>query len=283
MMKSAIAAFIASAERVLGKGAPKGSISLLITGDEEGLAINGTKKVLEWMRAHGERIDHCVVGEPGSLAHAADTIKHGRRGSMNFRVTVTGMQGHSAYPQNALNPLPTMAKLVTQLSETSLDSGTDHFEPSTLQFTSIDVGNPATNVIPAVAHGRFNIRFNDLHTPETLLRRIESVAEEIARESGCEIAVEGNATGVAFLTKPGPFTELLRDAAEKVTGNRPRFSTGGGTSDARFIKDYCPVAEMGLPGTTMHKTDECVAIAEIHRLVDIYAAALELYFANPPG
>ena len=283
-MKSAIAAFVAAAERMLAKGAPHGTISLLITGDEEGLAVNGTKKVLEWLAARGERIDHCVVGEPGSVAHAADVIKHGRRGSMNFRVTVSGMQGHSAYPQNALNPLPTMAKLVTSLSETPLDNGTDHFEPSTLQFTSIDVGNPATNVIPAVAHGRFNIRFNDLHTPETLLRRIETVAEEIARESGCEIAVEGSASGVAFLTKPGPFTELLRDAAEKITGTRPRYSTGGGTSDARFIKDYCPVAEMGLPGTTMHKTDECVPVAEIHRLVDIYATALELYFAKPlPG
>ena len=278
-MKSAIAAFVASADRVLAKDAPKGSISLLITGDEEGLAVNGTKKMLEWMRAHGERIDHCVVGEPGSTAHAADTIKHGRRGSMNFRVTVTGMQGHSAYPQNALNPLPTMARLVTSLSETPLDSGTDHFEPSTLQFTSIDVGNAATNVIPAVAHGRFNIRFNDLHTQETLRNLVdERLVKACGNRIRARIVWEPSNSNV-FVTKPGPFTDLAVAAIEQVTGRKPELSTSGGTSDARFISSYCPVIEFGLVGQTMHQIDERTPVSDLEKLTKIYRGVLERYFA----
>ncbi len=279
-MKSAIAAFIAAAARhVAGHGAPRGSISLLITGDEEGPGVNGTKPVLEWLKARGERLDHCVVGEPTSTVRAGDTIKIGRRGSMQISLTVCGVQGHTAYPQNALNPIPILAELVTRLAAGPLDSGTAHFEPSTLAFTTFDVGNPASNVSPAEAHASCNIRFNDLHTPASLQRRVEKLAGEVTREMGGEIAVEANVSGIAFLTPPGPFITLLTDAITRVTNIRPALSTGGGTSDARFIKDYCAVAELGLPGGAMHQADEAVPVDEIHRLADIYAAVLEAYFA----
>jgi succinyl-diaminopimelate desuccinylase len=277
-MKSAVAAFVAAAAR---HGMPKGSISLLITGDEEGPAINGTPKMLDWLKARGERIDHCIVGEPTSVARAGDTLKIGRRGSINARVTVRGVQGHVGYPAKALNPIPPLAAFITRLSSHTLDRGTDHFEASTLAFTTADVGNPATNVIPAEASASFNIRFNDLHTVQTLTRWIEQEAAVVAKESGCEIVAATNASGTAFLTKPGKFTDLIAGAVKSVTGAAPEFSTTGGTSDARFIKDHCPVAELGLPGGTMHKTDECVPVAEIHRLTDIYTALLAQYFANP--
>lgn len=280
-MKSAIAAFAAAAARYLAKGAA-GSIALIITGDEEGEAINGTRKVLAWLKDKGERIDHCIVGEPTSAAVVGDTIKIGRRGSMNARVTVKGVQGHVAYPAKARNPIPALAALVTRLTEHKLDDGTAHFEPSTLSFTSVDVGNAATNVIPGEARAAFNIRFNDLHTPETLTARIDAEAKIIAKQTGCEIALEHSVSGTAFLTKPGKFTDLVAKAVESVTGRLPEFSTGGGTSDARFIKDHCPVAELGLPNTTAHRTDECVAVADIRRLADIYVALLDAYFKNPP-
>jgi succinyl-diaminopimelate desuccinylase len=281
-MKSAVACFIAAVERVLAKGRPKGSISLLITGDEEGLNINGTKAVLDVLKRDGERIDHCVVGEPTATARTADTIKIGRRGSMKVTLTVTGVQGHTAYPQNALNPIPILAALVMKLSE-PLDSGSAHFQPSTLVFTTFDVGNPAGNVSPAQARASCNIRFNDLHTPESLLRRIEKIADEITHEYGGECAIEHSVSGVSFVTQPGPFTELLSTAIASVTGAMPQFSTTGGTSDARFIKDICPVAEIGVPGGTMHKVDECVPVEELRRLVDVYESILTSYFANPPG
>jgi succinyl-diaminopimelate desuccinylase len=280
-MKSAIAAFAAAAARYLAKGAP-GSIALLITGDEEGEAVNGTRKVLAWMKDRGERIDHCIVGEPTSMTAVGDTIKIGRRGSMNVGVTVKGVQGHVAYPSRALNPIPALAEMVMKLANLKLDDGTAHFEPSTLSFTSIDVGNAATNVIPGEARGAFNIRFNDLHTPETLIALIDGEAKIVAKQTGCEIALEQSVSGTAFLTKPGPFTDLVAKAVESVTGRRPDFSTGGGTSDARFIQDYCPVAELGLPNATMHRTDECVAVADIQLLTDIYVALLDAYFKNPP-
>jgi succinyl-diaminopimelate desuccinylase len=279
-MKSAIAAFAAAAERHLSKGALKGSISLLVTGDEEGIGINGTKKMLGWLSENGERIDHCIVGEPTSSATSGDTLKIGRRGSINFRVAVRGVQGHVGYPHRALNPIPILAVLVNRLSGEPLDNGTPHFEPSTLAFTSVDVGNEATNVIPAEAIARFNIRFNDLHTPETLKHRVEIKAKEVADEMGGEISVISRTSGVAFLTQPGPFTELVSEAVAKVTGSKPEFSTSGGTSDARFIKDHCPVVELGLSGTTMHKIDECVPVSEILRLTDIYESVLDAYFAQ---
>jgi succinyl-diaminopimelate desuccinylase len=201
---------------------------------------------------------------------------------MNVRVTVKGMQGHVAYPAKALNPIPALAALATRLTEHKLDDGTAHFEPSTLSFTGIDTGNAATNVIPAEARAALNIRFNELHTPETLMAFIEGEAKTVSRQTGCEIALEQNVSGTAFLTKPGPFVEFVAKAVESVTGRLPEFSTGGGTSDARFIAEYCPVAELGLPNATMHQTDESAAIADIQLLTDIYVALLVAYFKNPP-
>jgi succinyl-diaminopimelate desuccinylase len=281
-MKSAIAAFAAAAERVLQKGAPKGSVSLMITGDEEGAAINGTVKMLDWLKARGETIDHCVVGEPTSTARAGDTLKIGRRGSINFKITVTGVQGHVGYPQKAKNPIPVLAQLVTQLAEHSLDKGTAHFDPSSLVFTTVDVGNTVMNVIPGEAHAAFNIRYNDRHTPESLTHWVRDRADIIAKQSGCDIAVQSKPAGPAFVTAPGKFTQLVSDTVSSVTGQSPFFSTSGGTSDARFIKDFCPVIELGLAGATMHKSDECVAVDEIAALTDIYAALLAAYFAKPP-
>src|SRR3954463_15400392 len=282
-MKSAIAAFVAAAAKV---GKPpekfKGSISLLITGDEEGAAVNGTVKLLEWLNARSEKIDHCVVGEPTSVGQAGDTLKIGRRGSINFKFPVTGVQGHVGYPQKAKTPIPVLAELVPQFAGHKLDKGTEHFDPSTLSFTSLDVGNGATNVIPGEARAAFNIRFNDKHTPESLVRWAEDRAQRIAQGSGCRIEITSQTSGVAFLTAPGKFTQLVSDTVGSVTGQAPFFSTSGGTSDARFIKDFCPVVELGLAGATMHKADECVPVAEIAALTDIYAALLTAYFAKPP-
>ena len=282
-MKSAIAAFVAAVSRT--PAAPeklKGSISLLITGDEEGVAINGTVKLLEWLKARGEKIDHCVVGEPTSVGHAGDTLKIGRRGSINFKLTVTGTQGHVGYPQKAKNPIPVLAELVTQFASHKLDKGNEHFDPSTLAFTTVDVGNDATNVIPGEARAAFNIRFNDKHTPDSLINWVKDRAQRIAEQGGCRIDVTSQTSGVSFLTAPGKFTQLVSDTVASVTGQAPFFSTSGGTSDARFIKDICPVVELGLAGTTMHKADECVPVAEISALTDIYAALLSAYFENPP-
>ena len=278
-MKSAIAAFVAAVAR---SRITKGSVSLMITGDEEGAAVNGTVKLLEWLKGRGERIDHCVVGEPTSVGHAGDTLKIGRRGSINFKVTVSGVQGHVGYPQKAKNPIPVLAELVTQLASHRLDKGTEHFDPSTLAFTTVDVGNDATNVIPGEARAGFNIRFNDKHTPESLTNWVKDRAQRMSEESGCRIDVSSQTSGVAFLTAPGKFTQLISDTVASITGQSPFFSTSGGTSDARFIKDICPVVELGLAGTTMHKANECVPVAEIHALTDIYAAILAAYFAKPP-
>jgi succinyl-diaminopimelate desuccinylase len=278
-MKSAIAAFVAAVAR---SRITKGSVSLMITGDEEGAAVNGTVKLLEWLKGRGERIDHCVVGEPTSVGHAGDTLKIGRRGSINFKVTVSGVQGHVGYPQKAKNPIPVLAELVTQLASHKLDKGTEHFDPSTLAFTTVDVGNDATNVIPGEARAGFNIRFNDKHTPESLTNWVKDRAQRMSEESGCRIDVSSQTSGVAFLTAPGKFTQLISDTVASITGQSPFFSTSGGTSDARFIKDICPVVELGLAGGTMHKADECVPVAEIHALTDIYAAILAAYFAKPP-
>jgi len=281
-MKSAIASFVAAAARYLTSGKPYGSLSLLITGDEEGIAINGTAKVLEWLKEKGERLDHCLVGEPTSSARAGDTIKIGRRGSMNTRLTVRGTQGHVAYPQRAANPLPALAALVTLLSGDVLDEGNEHFDPSTLSFTTIDTDNTATNVIPAEAKAGFNIRFTDQHTPASLQARIARAVEAVKSEFRCEIETVHQVSGVSFLTKPGAFTELLASATQQVTGKRPDYSTTGGTSDARFIKDHCPVAELGLSNATMHKANECATLEDIGLLSDIYFAIIDSYFAKPP-
>jgi len=281
-MKSAIAAFVAATARVIGAGPVKGSISLLITGDEEGIGINGTAKMLRWLKDKGEKLDHCVVGEPTSSTHAGDTLKIGRRGSINFRLVVTGVQGHVGYPQKAKNPIPVLAQLIAQLSDHTLDKGNAHFDPSSLAFTSMDVGNDATNVIPGEARAGFNIRFNDKHTPESLIGWVTDRSQRLAKESGCVITVTPQVSGVSFVTLPGKFTQLVSDTVSGVTGQSPFFSTTGGTSDARFIKDYCPVIELGLAGATMHKIDECVPVSEIEKLTDIYAALLTAYFKKPP-
>jgi len=281
-MKSAVAAFAAAVARATANGPLNGSVSLLITGDEEGPAVNGTAKMLAWLKERGERIDHCVVGEPTSVGRAGDTLKIGRRGSINFKVTVKGVQGHVGYPQKANNPIPVLAELVTQLAGYRLDKGNAHFDPSTLAFTTMDVGNPASNVIPAEAHAAFNIRFNDAHTPDSLIGWVHDRADRIGRERGCAITFTHSVSGVAFLTQPGKFTQLVSDTVARVTGQAPVFSTSGGTSDARFIKDHCPVVELGLAGATMHKTDECVAVSEIEQLTTIYAQLLADYFAKPP-
>jgi succinyl-diaminopimelate desuccinylase len=276
-MKSAIAAFVAAVART---GPPKGSISLLITGDEEGVAVNGTVKVLDWLKQRGERLDHCLVGEPTSAARSGDMIKIGRRGSMNLRATVRGIQGHAAYPSLALNPIPIMADLIERIGAWELDKGSAHFEPSTLAFTTVDVGNPTVNVIPAEARAGFNIRFNDLHTPDSLSAKIQEIAEEVQKRRGGEIQITRSISGISFLTQPGEYTDLLTKAITRVTGAAPVLSTTGGTSDARFIKDHCPVVELGLPGRTMHKVDECASLDDIETLTRIYESVLELYFAR---
>ena len=281
-MKSAIAAFVGACARVLEGGRPRGSISLLITGDEEGVSINGTRKMLTWMGAQAEQLDHCLVGEPTAAASSGDTVKIGRRGSIYVSFTVRGIQGHTAYPQRALNPIPILARLASELADEPLDAGTEHFEPSTLVFTSFDVGNAAGNVSPAVARARCNIRFNDLHTPQQLEQRLRARADALAARMGGQITLETVISGEAFLTKPGAFTELIARTVRTVTAQAPLLSTGGGTSDARFIKDMCPVAELGLPGTTMHKIDECMPVREIALLTDIYTALLKTYFNSPP-
>ena len=281
-MKSAIAAFVEAAARHLASQPFQGTISLLITGDEEGPAVNGTAKVLEWLKSRGEKIDHCIVGEPTSTAVAGDTIKIGRRGSLTARIAVKGMQGHVGYPHKAKNPIPAMAALITRLSSQVLDDGTEHFEPSTLSFTTVDVGNPAGNVIPAEARAQLNIRFNDRQSHENLEAWICKEADAVAAQSGCEMALAFERGANVFLTEPGAFVSLIADAAEKAGGTKPVLSTTGGTSDARFIKAHCPVAELGLPGGTMHKADECVPVAEIHRLSAIYAEILRRYFAAAP-
>ncbi|HSC18401.1 MAG TPA: succinyl-diaminopimelate desuccinylase [Rhizomicrobium sp.] len=279
-MKSAIACFIAAAESVLARGEIRGSVSLLITGDEEGPNINGTKRVLEWLRERGENLDHCLVGEPTSVHTAGDTIKIGRRGSMRVEIIVRGVPGHTAYPERAVNPIPILASIVNRLAEQPLDSGTEHFQPSTLAFTTIDVGNSAGNVSPAEARAACNIRFNDRHTPESLVAGIEAMATETAERTGSKIEISASVGGTAFVTRPGPFTDLVSRAITSVTGMAPQFSTSGGTSDARFIKDYCPVAEVGLPGQTMHQVDEQVPVTELHRLTNIYAAVLDHHFRS---
>jgi succinyl-diaminopimelate desuccinylase len=282
-MKGGIAAFIAAVARKLSRGwKPKGSISLLITGDEEGVSIDGTAKVLEWMKAQGEIPDHCLVGEPTCVTQSGDMMKIGRRGSITACVRVAGVQGHVGYPQRAKNPIPALAEFIRRLP-LELDPGTEHFQSSTLSFTTVDVGNPAGNVIPAEARGTCNIRFNDRHTPDSLKAMLEKAAHAVMAETGCEIALEYRLSGVPFFTAPGEFTRLVAEAAQSVTGRAPELSTTGGTSDARFIRTHCPVAELGLVGATMHKADECVSLDDIETLTRIYETALERYFANPPA
>jgi len=277
-MKSGVAAFIAAAAAFV-EGDPKGSIALIITGDEEGDAIDGTVAVLDWMRERGEAADFCLVGEPTSVTELGDVAKIGRRGSMSGILTVRGRQGHSAYPERAANPLPVLARICAALAETPLDQGSEHFQPSTLALTSIDVGNPANNVIPAHGRAMFNIRFNELHDSAKLKAWAQAI---VAREvAGSELAAElsWKVSGESFLTEPGPRVQGVADAIAAATNRRPQLTTGGGTSDARFIKDLCPVMEFGLVGDTMHAVDERVPVAQIQALSRIYLDVLRRFFA----
>jgi succinyl-diaminopimelate desuccinylase len=279
-MKGAIACALAATFDYLAaqRGKPKGSISFLITGDEEGVAVNGTVKLLKWAADRGEKFDHCLLGEPSNPNALSDMIKIGRRGSLNGTVMVTGTQGHVAYPQLADNPVRGIVTLLSALMSAPLDAGSTHFDPSNLEFTSIDVGNKTVNVIPAEARARFNIRFNDRHTQDDLKALIEQRTGAAAGPIRWRIEWEPSNADV-FVTKPGAFVDLVRAAVADVTGKTPALSTSGGTSDARFIKDYCPVVEFGLVNTTMHKIDERVPTADLVALTAIYRKVLEHYFA----
>ncbi len=280
-MKGAIACSVAATLDYLAAhdGKPKGSISFLITGDEEGVAVNGTIKLLQWTAERGEKFDHCVLGEPSNVNELGDCIKIGRRGSLSGTLIVDGVQGHVAYPHRASNPVPDIATLVAALSSESLDNGTEHFQPSNLEFTSLDVGNRAWNVIPAQARARFNIRHNDCHTQESLRELIEArVAKASGNRIKAHVAWEPSNANV-FRTKPGAFTDLVVAAIEAETGRKPDLNTGGGTSDARFITNYCPVLEFGLVGQTMHQIDERTPVADLAQLTKIYRGILDRYFA----
>jgi succinyl-diaminopimelate desuccinylase len=283
-MKSAIAAFVAAVSRRQAGPVPAaGSISLLITGDEEGLAEHGTKAMVAALAAEGEVIDHCVVGEPTSSATLGDMIKIGRRGSVGALITVEGAQGHVAYPDRAANPIPVLVRLLERLQSRVLDEGFEAFQPSNLEVTTIDVGNPAVNVIPARATARLNIRFNPAHTGAALADWIRAEAARAGEGFAGQVTVETRINGEAFLTPRGPFTDLVSEAVESVTGQAPDLSTTGGTSDARFIRALCPVVELGLAGATMHQVNEQVPAAQIHALSAIYARLIDRYFAAPPS
>lgn len=270
-MKGAVACFVAAVARFLEAGPAKGSISLLITGDEEGPAVDGTVKVLDWLAARGETLDLCLVGEPTNPRHLGEMMKIGRRGSLNCRIRVFGMQGHAAYPHLADNPIPRLLEMLRRLTEQPLDEGSAHFQASTLALTTVDVGNAVPNVIPAEARAGFNIRFNDLHCGASLEQWIRRTLDEVGGEYECAIEVSGE----SFLTQPGALSDAVAEAARAVTGRTPELSTTGGTSDARFIKNFCPVLEFGLVAQTMHKVDEHVMVADMEHLTEIYRRVLE--------
>jgi succinyl-diaminopimelate desuccinylase len=286
-MKGAIAAFVAAATRFKERcgGKLPGSISLLITGDEEAYAINGTVKVLDWLKTRGEALDACIVGEPTNPARLGEMMKTGRRGSLIGYLTVFGTQGHTAYPHLADNPVPRMLKMLSAITAEPLDEGTEHFQPSTLEISTVDVGNPASNVIPAQISATFNIRFSDKHTSASLIRWLEETFARVHRETGGKGSYEfkTHITGESFRCPPGEWTEIVAGAIEQVTGRVPDRSTTGGTSDARFIFRHCPVVEFGLIGQTMHKADERSAVADMEKLAEIYLACLERFFARRPA
>lgn len=274
-MKGAIAAFVSGVAQRLEQGPPRGSISLLITGDEEGPATDGTVKVLEWMQANGQVPDFCLVGEPTCPVKLGDMVKIGRRGSVNIMVEVFGRQGHVAYPHRADNPVHRLIQALDALTAAPVDAGTAWFEASTLQVTSIDVGNEATNVIPASARAALNIRFNDGHSGGSLTEWVRATFARYAERFDLHATISGE----SFVTKPGPLVDILRGAIREATGIDPKLDTGGGTSDARFIANYCPVAEFGLVGATMHQTDECVPISELRDLARIYRDVISAFLA----
>ena len=279
-MKSGVAAFAAAAVDFVKETPPDGAIVLAITGDEEGDATDGTVALLDWMADQDERMSVCLVGEPTCPSEMGDMMKIGRRGSLSAWFTVTGTQGHAAYPHRALNPMPAMARLMDRLASHELDTGTDHFDASTLAVVTIDTGNPATNVIPAQSRGTVNIRFNDIHTGAALSDWLREEAAKVDAAFGTTTEVKIKISGESFLTPPGPLSDLVAAAVEAETGRTPELSTSGGTSDARFVKDHCPVVEFGLVGKTMHQVDENVPVDQIARLKEIYTRILRDYFAG---
>ena len=278
-MKSGVAAFVAAAIDFVQQTPPDGAVILTITGDEEGLGRDGTLALLDYMQAQGETMTACLVGEPTCPDHLGQMMKIGRRGSMNVHLTVRGVQGHAAYPHRAKNPLPALVHLLDRLAHHELDRGTSHFDPSTLAITTVDTGNPASNVIPAEARATLNIRFNDLHTSQSLSDWLQAEATALQRATGIDIDLRISVSGESFLTPPGPLSALVAQAVQDETGITPEMSTSGGTSDARFIKDVCPVVEFGLVGQTMHQVDERVAVEHIGALKSIYLRVLQSYFA----
>lgn len=280
-MKGSVAAFAAAAIASAKQGGLPGSVSLMITGDEEALAINGTAKILAWMKETGNLPDHCIVGEPTSEKKLGDTVKIGRRGSLSFDVSITGTQGHVAYPKKADNPIPKLARLIDRLARLKFDKGNEHFGPTTLAFTTVDVGNTAGNVIPEKATAKFNIRFNTEHTVESLIERVREVCAAVERERGGKFELSPHLSAEAFVTEPGPFLGVILDAIEEETGTIARLSTSGGTSDARFIKNYCPVLELGPLNQTIHKIDERIAIEDLRGLSRIYYDIIENYARRP--
>jgi succinyl-diaminopimelate desuccinylase len=276
-MKAAVACMVAAAGDFLERrgDAFGGAVSFLITGDEEGPAVNGTVRMLDWLRERGERLDACLVGEPTSVDRVGDTAKIGRRGSLNGVLFVRGAQGHTAYPHLADNPIPRLLRMLAAITDEPLDDGSEHFQPSTLEITTVDVGNPATNVIPGKARAAFNVRFNDRHDAADVERWLRRHLDAVGGDYQLEIAVSGE----SFLTPPGPLTDVIVAAAEQATGMTPDLSTSGGTSDARFIKDLCPVAELGMTNATAHKTDERVALDDLAVLTAVYRGVLDRFFA----
>lgn len=278
-MKSGVAAFVAAAIDFTTHTPPDGSVIITITGDEEGDAVDGTTAILDWMKQHGQTMDHCLVGEPTSPNHMGEMMKIGRRGSLTAFISIQGVQGHSAYPHRANNPVSAMVQLMSALEAVPLDNGTEHFDQSTLAITTIDVGNPATNVIPETCHATVNIRFNDEHSGQSLTNWLKSHVDVVANNTNTQIRMNVKISGESFITPPGELSDLISKSVEAELGVKPELSTTGGTSDARFIKDVCPVTEFGLVGKTMHAVDERVEIEHIHQLKRIYSRILQQYFA----
>ncbi|MBU2866080.1 succinyl-diaminopimelate desuccinylase [Pacificibacter marinus] len=278
-MKSGVAAFVAAAVDFVTQTPPKGAIIIAITGDEEGDAHDGTVALLDWMDNNDERMTDCLVGEPTCPEVMGEMMKIGRRGSITGVFTAQGQQGHVAYPHRAKNPIPALARLIDQLSTHALDEGTEHFDPSTLAVTTFDTGNAATNVIPSICNATVNIRFNDAHTAVELAKWMAAKAAKVSEETGVDITLETKTSGDSFLTPPESFVDLLSKAVEAETGMVPVLSTSGGTSDARFVKNHCPVVEFGLVGKTMHQVDERVPVDQIHTLKNIYSRLIRDYFA----
>ena len=278
-MKSGVAAFVAAAADFVRETPPDGAVIVTVTGDEEGDATDGTRAIIDWMEEAGEAMSACLVGEPTCPERLGDTVKIGRRGSMTAYLTATGVQGHSAYPHRAKNPVPAMAMLAARLAAHELDRGTEHFDPSTLAVTTIDTGNSANNVIPATCRATVNIRFNDAHGSAHLTAWLRDQADCVAEETGVAFSLRTQVSGESFLTPPGALSDLVSAAVEAETGIRPELSTSGGTSDARFVKDHCPVVEFGLVGQSMHKVDEHVEVEDVTLLKAVYRRILEGYFA----